>query len=866
MFILHSSNKTENLVMHLCAVFENSPLSSPFSKEVFLIQSQGMERWLSQQLTSRFGVFGNFEFLFPGRFFSLLSEKIELSLSDAVFDRELMIWRIENLLRGLEGDEFLPLAHYLSGENAAMKRYQLARQLAHLFDQYQIMRPQMLEAWQKGMSFYDSETEVWQGGLWREIIEICGDRHRGMLWLEAIARLNEAGEGGLAGLLPERVSVFGLNTMPPLFLSYLAGLSKHCQLHLYLLNPAQTYWADLSGRRQRLKKDADGGHPLLAALGQQGCEFQEMLLEQAQFDFEPESFEPSPAENNLQRLQNDILNNALSEHRLSKDASIGIHACHSRMREAEVLKDQLLLALEQDASLELRDIVVMAPDIEVYEPFISAVFHDIQHAVADRSLRLNNPVIDAFEGFLELSQSRFGWQSVLDLLERPLVSAGFGLTESDLELIRHWLSETRVRWGKSAEHKRELGLPELSENTWQAALERLLMGYAVNSDAEFVDGVLPYADVEGSSAQALGGLCDFVDLLFEAASEFSQPKPLAAWSDRLFYYAGQLFKGAEAADLNDFYEILAVLSDDIAPVHGGDLELPVIADWLKGAIDERNSSTGFLRGQLTFCSMLPMRAIPFRIIALMGMNEGEFPKIDRHPTFDLLAGHFQKGDRSRRADDRYQFLEIMLSAREKLIITYIGQSISSNERLHPSVVVSELLDILELNYRLDGLVTQHPLQPFSPRYFNGTDGLFSFSDAGFQTAKALSEREEAPDVSSSAWWQGTIAEPGTARTDSHEIIELSELFAFYQHPQRYFMRRQLELRFNGIEAAAEERESFELDRLEEYGIDQEWIHDTLNGNELTLKKLQAQGRWLSGVIGDLEFARRQQDLHDFVER
>ncbi len=327
MFILHSSNKTENLVAHLTAVIENSPLTSPFEKEVFLIQSQGMERWLSQQLADQFKVWGNYEFLFPGKFFSSLAQNIDSRLSDAAFERNLMLWRIEALLRRLEGDEFLPLQQYLSGENVALKRYQVAQQLSQMFDQYQMMRPDMLEAWQKGQLLYQTVAddcmdaggrathgavaERWQQALWLQITAQTGSKHRGSLWLDVIAKLNAAEPGAFSQQLPERISVFGLNTMPPLFLSYLEGLSKHCQLHLFLLNPAQGFWADLETRRQRTNDENFTGHPLLSTLGQQGREFQEMLLEQAQFDFEPESFELSEARNNLQQLQNDILNNRL---------------------------------------------------------------------------------------------------------------------------------------------------------------------------------------------------------------------------------------------------------------------------------------------------------------------------------------------------------------------------------------------------------------------------------------------------------------------------------------------------------------------------------------------------------------------------
>ncbi|MDD5460899.1 MAG: exodeoxyribonuclease V subunit gamma [Methylococcales bacterium] len=862
MFILHSSNKTENLVVHLTAVIENAPLASPFEKEVFLIQSQGMERWLSQQLASHFKVCGNYQFLFPGEFFSSIAQKIDSRLNDAAFDRNLMLWRIEALLRRLDGDVFLPVKQYLSGENAALKRYQLAQQLAQIFDQYQMMRPDMLAGWQKGGTLYHTATERWQKALWQQISAQTGHKHRGSLWLDVIAKLKAAEEGAFSGSLPERISVFGINTMPPLFLSYLESLSKHCQLHLFLLNPAQTFWADLASKRQRANDENLAGHPLLSTLGQQGREFQEMLLEQVQFDYEPESFELNEARSHLQLLQNDILNNRLDSPAekplIKKDKSISIHACHSRMREVEVLKNQLLLALENDSTLELRDIVVMAPDIQVYEPFISAVFSDIQHAIADRSLRLSNHALDAFIRFLDLSQGRFGWQGILDLLDQPVVYPGFGLSETDLELIKHWVQDTHVRWGKSAKHRQELGLPQLNENTWQASLDRLLMGYAVGTDEDFVDDVLPYIDIEGSSALALGGLCDFMQLLFKASTELKQPKTLRNWSAQLYYFADQLLANAAPFERQQLNELLNELSADLtAAVHHDSVALQVIISWLQDRIDEHKSVNGFLRGQLTFCSMLPMRSIPLKVIALLGMNEGEFPKVDRNPTFDLLAHDFRKGDRSRRTDDRYQFLEVLLSASQQLIITYIGQSISHNETIPPSIVISDLLEVLQENYRLSDVLTVEPLQSFSPRYFVGAADLFSFSEIDCATARALSKPKIAVSPS---WWRGTI------NIEVEEIIELDELFSFFRHPQRFFLRRQMDMRFNGIEAEVEEREPFTIGKMEAYTLSHEWIHEALNGASLSIKKLQAQGRWLSGALGELEFDRQQEVMNEFVER
>lgn len=895
MFILHVSNRTENLVAHLRQVIEIAPLSNPFAKEVLMIQSQGMERWLAQQLAAHFKVWANYEFLFPAAFFNAIAAAVDSRLNAEPFARNRMLWRLESLLRHAEDEVYRPLRYYLGGDNAALKRYQLARQLAQLFDQYQILRPDMLAAWQNGAALGDGAEERWQCALWLSLLERLGERHRGALWLEAVAKLNALEEGALADKLPERISLFGINTLPPLFLSFLQGVARHTQVHFYLLNPAQSYWADVESKRQTARKHLKSpssslfqkaeegdfmpeGHPLLAALGQQGREFQQLLLEQAEFALQLESYEPGEAfpdsagsirateENfkpgrgasNLQQLQNDILDNCLSAVPLQKDASITIHACHSRMREVEVLRDQLLHVLECDRSLELRDIVVMAPNIQLYAPFIAAVFADIQHTVADRSLRVSNALLNAFIAFLQLSQSRFGWQEVLDLLQQPSVYASFDLSETDLQWIAHWVEDTRIRWGRSAEHKQQLGLPPQPENTWLAGVQRLLLGYAMGDDSDFVQGILPYKHLEGSSAQALGGLYDYLQLLCDAAEKLAVPRSLQAWGETLHRYAGILFAATPpgAVERRQLLDMLNELVGDLGTLHREPVSLEVLLAWLEDAVDEQLTASGFLRGQLTFCSMLPMRAIPFQVIALLGLNHGEFPKIDRPPAFDLLAKHYRKGDRSRRSDDRYQFLEILLSARRQLLITYTGQSIRDNRAIPPSVVVDELLEVLQDAYGLSGLVVKHPLQAFSPRYFNGADGLFSYAQEHCVAAQALAQ----PGAAQPAWWQGAIASDAES---AGAAIEWGDLLAFYRHPQKYFLQRKLALYLHGPEADAEEREPFAVEGLEAYGLQQQWIAAELAGAPPQLHKWQAQGRWPAGTLGEIERQRLEPDLQQF---
>ena len=855
MFVLHSSNKTENLLEHLAAVIAAAPLTSPFAPEVFLIQSQGMERWLSQQLATRRQVWGNFSFLFPAKFFGDLATKLHSDLQEPAFDRRLMLWRFEALLRELDGEVYQALRQYLAGDNAELKRYQLATQLARIFDQYQMLRPDLLQAWQDNRSVYHDQAERWQAALWRRIVAASGAGHRGAHWQQAIAKLRNTPPGKFQADLPERVSVFGVHSLPPLMLDYLNALAAHIDVHLYLLNPVQNYWADLPGKRLLAQLQTFTGHPLLVRLGQQGREFQQILLEQVEFAFEPSSFEPADADSVLQHLQNDILANRQPRLTLVADNSLTIHACHSRLREVQVLKNQLLAALEQNPDLQLRDVVVMAPDIQLYAPFISAVFDDVQHAIADRSLKISNAALAAFISFLRLSQSRFGWQAVLDLLEQPAIYSSFGLTETDLELIRYWLRETHVRWGKSAADKQTQGLPALPQNTWQASLERLFIGYAVGASEDFVDGVLPYPHIEGSSAQALGGLNSFLQLCFQASDQLPQAKTLAEWQPSLKGFADRLLAGCDPLEWQPLYELLAELGE-YATVHNQPLSLAVIIAWLEGRMDETKSGNGFLRGQLTFCSMLPMRAIPCQVIGLLGMNDGEYPKIERHPTFDLLAQHPRLGDRSRRADDRYQFLEILLSARQQLIVTYIGQSLRDNSQIPPSPIIGELLDVLRDNYGLNNLTTWHPLHPFSPRYFRDDEpSLFSYAAHDLATARRI--RVEKP--AAAPWWQGELA------AEPLEVIEISELLSFYNHPQRYFLHRQLGVRLPSLASDADEREPFKLDSLTDYQIAQQWLDAELHGRPFSLERLQAQGCWPAAAPGEIAWRQREPAIREFAE-
>ncbi|MGW8195224.1 MAG: exodeoxyribonuclease V subunit gamma, partial [Desulforhopalus sp.] len=630
MFYLHVSNRTENLLHHLAEVIRVDRQPDIFAAELFLVQSQGMERMIGQTMADEFGSFCNYRFYLPLDFLSGIAEKLGMGVSPDGFSRQTLGWRLEALLRDVPGDTYRPVRSYLSGEGSELKRFQLARKLANIFDQYQVMRADMLEQWEKGCPVTGQQAEEWQRDLWLRLLQQEGGAvHRGVLFRQVIEKL--AGEKNLAGIMPKRISVFGLHTMPPIFLQFLNGLARHMDVHLFLLSPCRHYWGNIESKKGRVKRmigeaglgDEAAGeedHPLLVSLGRQGRDLQNMMLEGADFALELTSYDATLSEEAynratvLQRVQADLLEGRLrvvpsaSE---NGDTSIRIVSCHSKLRELQILKDHLLHLLHRNLDLELRDIVVMAPDVQEYAPLIPAVFADIQHSIADRSVRRRNNIIGVFLTFLNLFNGRFGWSELFDLLCRPPVHPQFQLSATDLETLRQWVVGAGIRWGLSGEQRREAGLADFDTSSWRAGLDRMLMGCAIDS-GEFVDGVLPYTELEGRGALPLGGLCQYVDLIDKANTEFRLPHPVADWAKRLLFYATELFGDDYDTEFMELRTILTEAAELITPFHGDTVDFGVMYDWLNTSAGEYRSSSGFLRGQLTFCSMLPMRSIPFQ--------------------------------------------------------------------------------------------------------------------------------------------------------------------------------------------------------------------------------------------------------------
>lgn len=844
---IYTSNRMENLVEALAGVVAE-PLSSPFVPETIVVQSKGMQRWLAMELAGRFGVWANGEYPFPNKMVWQLFCKTLPNIPDSsFFSPKVMNWKIMGLLpEYLEREEFAALKHYLEGDRVGLKRFQLAGKIADTFDQYTLFRPEMLLKWEEGTG------GEWQEILWRELAASGKGKHRGRLKEEFRSRIEAGAPDG--GGIPERISVFGVSYLPKYHMEILAATARIIEVNLFLLSPTREYWADIVPDREKARRTPEErslfieGNPLLASLGKLGRDFSDTVVEIGEVAAAQEDLYGEPDGTSLLAgIQSDILNLlGAGEGREKRffdpdDRSVQIHSCHSPMREVEVLYDNLLALLERLDGLTPRDIVVMTPDIESYAPYISTVFEGCQDparkipfSIADRTLTSEGEIAAVILKLINLPASRLTVTQLFDILEATPVSRRFDLDVDELETIRGWLVETRVRWGLDERDRECLGLPGYRDNSWRAGLDRLLLGYAMPDDGgSLFNGKLPYDEMEGSSARTLGNLVDFIGKIAEFARKLAGPRTLCEWRDELRTMLADFI----AADDDSAREISAVAGviEELGDLAGqaGFTErvgLGVLRSWLSGRLAREEKGLGFMTGGVTFCAMLPMRSIPFRVVALIGMNDGAFPRQSHPPGFDLIARNPRRGDRSLRDEDRYLFLESILSARDSFYLSFVGQSIRDNSEIPPSVLVSEFLDAIDRGFTAgegikaaDLLVAKHRLQAFSREYFDGGSALFSYSG---ENCAALLDRRKNP-WEPAEFLSTEIAPPSAEWRD----VTLPKLLRFFDNPARFLLENRLGIRLEDVAAPMEEKEPFAVEGLDSYGLKQEILEICLNGGD-----------------------------------
>jgi exodeoxyribonuclease V gamma subunit len=918
-FRLYHSNSLDVLAGLLAETLRvpapGQPLLAP---DTVLIPQVAMRRWLQATLAARHGVAANLEFLTPGEF---VGRALAANLGPAgdELDAASLHWRLYAALT----DPALParpalaqLAAYLSGDDP-LRPWALAGELAGVFEKYQAWRRDWLLRWEAGADPDDPQAILWRA--------VAGGReHRARRLQDYLARFAADGGGalppGLPSGLPARLFAFATLNVSPDVLRVMASQARVGTLHFYLPTPTKEYWGDLQALGARLRAgsadpfdSAGAENPLLRDWGAAGRDFMALIGsyqvvhpsgEIAAYVDPETALGPTLAEGGLRdsllrRLQGDLFHRrarppaALLSALDGRDPSLQLHACHTRLRELQVLHDRLRALLEPDSPegrrfdppLQPREIAVLAPDIDPYVPYLDAVFGGdgrgtaIPYALADASPLAGEPLAEVFLRLLALPVARFGLEETLDLLASPPLAKAAGLDAAAFERLHGWLHAAGARWGIDAAHRARLGAPADDAYTWQFALDRLLLGHATGSDAD-VSGdaqvVAAWPGLEGSALDALDTLLRLLRVLARHERLLAEAMPPARWRERLLALLEALLPRPPATPaaqraLDRLRQLIDAFARD---ADRAGVAQPVAADLVRahfaavlGAADTR---APLLTGGVSFARMVPMRLLPFRVICLLGMNDGDFPRRDpaaglNRLTAELGSERRRPGDRSTRDDDRYLFLQLLASAQDVFYVSWLGADPRDGSAREPSALVAELRDAAvdqhvafddphRAKHReklADALVLRHPLQPFSPSAFGGGEvpdpRRFSYRASWHAAAQRLSATRQAL----APWMDAAAALAAPAEVE--EELSLDALRRFLMKPAEQFLRQRLGLRLAEGDDAGDDIEPLQAPaRGRERNTLQRAVFDALlAGAEATTMypALRARGLLPSGSSG-----------------
>lgn len=895
-------NRLEDLVDELARTLA-CPLENPLEPECIMVQSQGMARYLSLELARRLKICANMRFRFPVVFFyDLFRLLLPDTPEEYPFAKENMVWELMDILPTFVREpQGRALAGYLK-DGREIKVYQLAEKIAYHFDQYLIFRPDMVLAWEQGKTMLSgNEHEAWQSCLWQQLVARLGaSNHRASLTRRFLDRL--AATPVLPPGFPQRLAVFGISSLPPLYLDILKGLGNHLPVSLYLLSPCREYWADIVSRKEKARlavkegENVDLGHvetgnDLLASLGGLGRDFQDLLLTHGLLEEDEQLFVHPGNKTLLHEMQGDILDMtnppAQGRGEFVMDDSVRMASCHSPMREMEALYDHLLDRLEKRPELVPEDIVVMCPDMGTYAPYVRAVFgaHKgestyIPFHIADQSREQEHPAVKGFFQVLDLATSRLEVSAVLSLLDSVFFREKAGLVPQDVDLVRDWVRDAGINWGMDAAFKEQLGLPGYLENTWVAGVERMLLGVmmpetiweppqgsSATEDENQGQVIVPLDRIEGKQAEILGRFVEFLRMLFVHVGGLDRPRSPQAWRRDLVDLIRDLMQAGET-----MVEGLVDLVTGVEEIFGraeasgfdGDLDFATMRCMLERAFKDVTSGGRFLSGGVTFCTLQPMRSIPFKIVCLVGLSDGAFPRQDRSVGFDLIRAAMRKGDRSLRMDDRYLFLEALISARDELYFSYLGQDARDNTPLPPSVLLSEVMEYLDTYYPLEQgrlsnwLTVQHRLQGFHPSYFDPDSPCTSYVRENLEGAmRLLQPRSSSP----------FIGDPLAPRKEVARDLDLDVFLTFWKNPAKFLVQRRLGIVLHTRRESLQDVEPLEqLDSLVNYLLGEDLLRADSRRREQAFVRARGAHKLPLGTLGRVQFDVLQEEVEAMRRR
>ena len=847
------SNRFEYLLEALLLRLANET-PGPFDAQTVIVPSIAVRRRIELAAADRFGVCARIDFPFLGQWLWQETSRWMETPERSPLDRGRLSWGLYACL----GDEalverFPQLRNYLASADAGM-RLELSERIAGVFDDVLTYRETWVEAWRAHQPLpmlkidgaAQIETANWLGELWRRVTSAFGlsQQHP---FLRLLAQ-EEVPPKARTASLP--VHVFTLPALPPLHLKLLRRFASYRALHIHTLNPCREYWFDIVPERRLSFLAAKGstdyhevGNRLLANWGRQTKDHIDLLFENDEALVEDGSaFFESESTHLLGRLKDAILDLRELEPGSIEvddgDRSIELHVCHSMTRQLEALQDRLLGLLGGANPIRPEDVLVVLPDLKTAAPLIDAVFgtappeRRIPYTITGRGQTRENPVARTLAALLALLPGRFPASMVFDLLQQRPIAMRYGLDNAALETLRAWIAEAGIRWGLDADQRGELGLPELDFHSFADGIERLFLAYAIGDETQFLERS-GAGNPEGQAAQALGSLWHFVQDLADTRRRWRTARSAESWRAEietlLERYIPPAFEWAE--DLRSLRATVAELVRQMSAAGDTPLAADVVIRALAESL-EQPARGGVPTGGLTFAAMASLRPLPYRMICVLGLDDGVFPGVDRPAEFDLLAKHYQRGDRQRRDDERNLFLDLLLGARDGFYMSHTGRSLRDNAPLPASILATELVDLLADATASDPddpatvaeararLVVEHPLQPFSMELFRA-DGDARIRSHNAELCEALragaarplhvpavSDSDDESDDERGLHHAQPFFPAPLPLTAEQRDVPLDAFLRFFRNPSRALLRERLGIGLVAEEEALADEEPF----------------------------------------------------------
>ncbi|MGE4267124.1 MAG: exodeoxyribonuclease V subunit gamma [Deferribacterales bacterium] len=825
----------------------------PLRKPVVCVQTSGMQRWIGLKLAEQTGISANLDYLFPAALIRRVAER-HFGPENLWVDRQQLTWRIYRILTEAKDNGVnTEIINYISKDPRKIKTFRLAQKIADIFDQYQIYRPAMVKDWlTQGAHERTKNIESWQPWLFSEAFP---DKNRCKTFvLRNFMKDCSAGRVDLANI--DTVHLFGISVIPRFFMEVLFAVSGGTDVNLYLLCPSAEYFGDSMSDREISYAEKRTGktreelmmfrnHPLLDNLGTMGRDFFEFLTANDNANIRYEYFDEPPANTLLGEIQAEIYDFAKRDG-ITPDGSIVINSCHNPLREVQVLYDFMLDTLADDDTITPADILVMTPDIQRYAPYIRAVFDNpygeketIPYTIADIPAKAESRTANVFSELVSAVTGEFSLSAVIKLIESPVISGRFAISRvSDMAEV---LERNGAYWGIDAEAMRADGITADIPFTWDRAMRRLALGLAEGGRRAIYTEAAGN-DVPFSMAKQLGGLMRFVELCTNFSKMLNGERRADEWCSILSEMADS-FLSTEPEYADENVNIAKMIADVRTETEDCRINMPFrpIYETISGKLDEVKTSKGFITGKTTFCAMLPMRSIPFRVICVLGMDDGAFPRLKTEPEFDLISAKPDKGDRTQRESDKYLFLETLISAKDRLYLSYTGRSETDNRLLVPSIAVTELLRHLKERFGMENTATEHPLHSFSRKYFKGDGKLFTYSPERYAAASVFGTQYEERNFCT-----------GELPAEMPLEVSLEAFERFFMNPPGYFLNSTLGIELSEKFEALPDTERLVLDALQQYNLRAETTRRMLNSENAgdLLAYAQATAQIPAGGLGE----------------